>query len=828
MFFQSKPHSLLRDVTLFIGVIIMMVAGALLYRIETIQSEAMERQLASQAERVENYFTERVVYTESSLRYMGRRIQQYTPVSQEEQFRYIDNLFQSFSIDSALKDFLSFTIVGWVTTDFQATVDGVYRVMDKPIDLSSRDYIHETAKQPWAIKLGQPVIGSTSGEWIIPAGVGVTDPHGTWIGTLVIGFQQSFLQQKFKQLLDNPILNVALMDMTGQVLVEAPNHFISNTVPIKDKIMAIPFPGDDNSAITPGNTHRFSHIGYFGWGTSYYYYKIPGYNYVMLISANNPLSRAKLGALLVAYLPAMMAIITCLTLGALFLKRRIVTPIITLSDAAMAMSEGKSDIAIPVMHHLEGHRLAQALERVKALFASEQRFKAELEAAHASIQQANDALEQKVSERTQALETTLIHVKTLLANEQRFKEALTLAHAEAQRANDSLERKVIERTQALERALAVKSEFIDNISHEIRSPVQGVTVISSGLVENWEHIAEERRFIYVQEVHKSGERLLSLVNNLLDFSRMNAGKMEFALMPGSDMVALVKANMATMEPLAARKKLLLALDAPPMALAEFDQLRIGQVIRNLLSNAIKFTDYGTITLTIATHTLNGNDAVAVTVRDEGPGIPENEREQVFEPFSQSSRTKTRAGGTGLGLTLCAEIIMAHHGLIYVENTQGKGAAFTFIIPIHHTLTDLVARRPAMQEKNHPINVLAVDDEVHCLMSMRIILEGGGYNVIEAQGGAKALEYLEATEERVDIILLDMMMPDIYGTEVLVAIKQNVRFQHIPVIIQSGVASDTEISNAMQYGAHGHIRKPYNRALLLEAIGTALQSSSSTT
>jgi CheY-like chemotaxis protein len=120
-------------------------------------------------------------------------------------------------------------------------------------------------------------------------------------------------------------------------------------------------------------------------------------------------------------------------------------------------------------------------------------------------------------------------------------------------------------------------------------------------------------------------------------------------------------------------------------------------------------------------------------------------------------------------------------------------------------------------------VLAVDDEIHCLMSMRIMLEGNGYKVIEAQGGLKALEYLNTAEERIDVILLDLMMPDMYGTDVLLAVKQNERFKNIPIIIQSGVANDMEISKAMQSGASAHIRKPYNRTILLEAIGKATQS-----
>lgn len=224
-----KQHSLIYDFSLFVSIIVFVVCAYSIHRIHTIQSQITTKELAAQAERVEKYFAGNTQYLGGILWFMGRQIHQHSSNNTVD-LNYIDQLFQAFSADPNIQNILSSTIIGWVNTDYHAVVDGFYRVMKEPKDLSSRDYLPETVKEPWVIKLGQPIVGSTSGKWVIPAGVGITDNQGKWIGTLIIGLQQSFLKENFAKLLDSKKANIALVDMAGQILVETPTHFISNNL----------------------------------------------------------------------------------------------------------------------------------------------------------------------------------------------------------------------------------------------------------------------------------------------------------------------------------------------------------------------------------------------------------------------------------------------------------------------------------------------------------------------------------------------------------------------------------------------------------------------
>lgn len=261
---------------------------------------------------------------------------------------------------------------------------------------------------------------------------------------------------------------------------------------------------------------------------------------------------------------------------------------------------------------------------------------------------------------------------------------------EIQNSKEHLEEKVAERTRDLEMLMQVKSQFLSNMSHEIRTPIHGIMNYVDFLVQDWEFLHKEQKYEFVKKLHNNSGRLLSLINNLLDLSKLDAGKMEFT-MHKENLVEIVKGVMQECEALYMNH---------PGVVVEFlcddeseyniilDGERIAQVIRNLLSNAIKFTAKGKITLKLELTKFkkeNGNkvQAAQFSIRDEGIGIPVDELIYIFDKFNQSARTKTGAGGTGLGLTISKEIIKAHKGEIWAENNDNEvGSTFTFIIPIH--------------------------------------------------------------------------------------------------------------------------------------------------
>jgi len=259
---------------------------------------------------------------------------------------------------------------------------------------------------------------------------------------------------------------------------------------------------------------------------------------------------------------------------------------------------------------------------------------------------------------------------------------------EIQDSKINLEKKVKKRTADMEKAMKVKSDFLSNMSHEIRTPIHGIMNYAEFLAHDWKKLAEEKRFDFVKKLYTNSDRLLSLINNLLDLSKLDANKMDFHFKE-CDLGELLKNAIEEVEPLYIAKNLELNFNdyGKLKFIASFDKERILQVIRNLFSNAIKFTKDGTISADIKfTEFTNSQGSthkgLVLSIKDEGLGIPEKELKYIFDKFNQSTHTRTGAGGTGLGLAICKDIISAHHGILWAENNKDeKGATFSFAIPL---------------------------------------------------------------------------------------------------------------------------------------------------
>lgn len=235
-------------------------------------------------------------------------------------------------------------------------------------------------------------------------------------------------------------------------------------------------------------------------------------------------------------------------------------------------------------------------------------------------------------------------------------------------------------TRELKYALAAKTDFLNNMSHEMRTPVSGFSAISEGLVDNWDILTDDKKFKYVQDIANSANRLSSLINNLLDLSTFIANKM-YLNFTKTSINQLIEDVIKEAEILYANDKLINVNFSPDKQIsAVIDSEWIKQVFHHLLSNALKYdTDNGLIAIDID----KLDDSLHFSITDTGVGIPESELKDIFIPFTESSRTKTRAGGKGLGLTICKKIIEAHNGHIWAENNSTKGSTFHFRIPINH-------------------------------------------------------------------------------------------------------------------------------------------------
>ena len=389
-----------------------------------------------------------------------------------------------------------------------------------------------------------------------------------------------------------------------------------------------------------------------------------------------------------------------------------------------------------------------------------------------------------------------------------FSHKRRLLQKEQENINNQLELKVQERTIALEEALAAKTEFLNNISHEIRTPIQGFTVISAGLVEYWQDFDEKKRLSLAETIAHNAKRLADLMTNLLDLAKLKAKKMILNYQE-TDLVLIIEDIINECKDLYIHdKNIKIIFIKPNKAPLTGDKERIGQVIRNLLVNAIKFSPNNSI-ITVNLVSLNNQWHFSIT--DHGLGLPEAEINNIFEPFIQSSRTKTGAGGTGLGLSICKSIIEAHNGKIWAENNLDKGASFHFIIPISCASNNVIIKSE--------LKILMIDDEESCLTSMELLLLDTNYTLLKASSGPEGIEFL-MSNPNIDIILLDLMMPGMSGIETLIEIKNNPELANIPIILQSGTSEENEIAKAYKLGIVSFIKKPYDKKTVLKHIANA--------
>ena len=248
------------------------------------------------------------------------------------------------------------------------------------------------------------------------------------------------------------------------------------------------------------------------------------------------------------------------------------------------------------------------------------------------------------------------------------------------------ENHLIHAKQSADEANRAKTEFLANMSHELRTPMHAILSFASMGNDKVGTAPDEKLHRYFSRIEESGKRLLFMLNDLLDLSKLEAGKMTF-LIDRNDLMSIVDKVEAECQSLLLDKELTLKVDRGDVSTnAWFDSDRILQVVTNLLSNAIKFSpNQSVIDVVFSDDNLqleSGEviDAVRLTVKDQGIGIPDDELESVFDKFVQSSETKTGAGGTGLGLAICKHIVDYHSGKIFAENNSDKGASFHLVLP----------------------------------------------------------------------------------------------------------------------------------------------------
>lgn len=373
------------------------------------------------------------------------------------------------------------------------------------------------------------------------------------------------------------------------------------------------------------------------------------------------------------------------------------------------------------------------------------------------------------------------------------------------------------KSEDLEKALNIKTDFLNNISHEIRTPINGLVNLSSLLSENWKKYSDSEHYKIIKTIAESSKRLIKIINNVLDISKFTSGKMSMIMIEGN-LEELLKAIIVEFESIyliqykdiVIETNIQIGIDST----AKMDPERIHQVLRNLIDNAFKFSKAGKIKISLITQGKN----LEVIVDDEGIGIPEQQLEEIFNPFIQSNKTKGYTSGTGLGLSICKEIIAAHNGKIWAVN-KIIGSSFHFTLP----RLELMKLDQEVDSNSIKGTALMIDDDELSHAVMRMILNNDGYEVISFYNGVDGLEYLSQNVNKINFIFLDLMMPGMHGLDVLRKIKSDESLAAIPVIIQSASnpSDEASYSQAMELGATGFFRKPYSHKEISEFVNKIL-------
>ncbi|PWU20808.1 MAG: hybrid sensor histidine kinase/response regulator, partial [Bdellovibrio sp.] len=418
---------------------------------------------------------------------------------------------------------------------------------------------------------------------------------------------------------------------------------------------------------------------------------------------------------------------------------------------------------------------------------------------------------------------------------------LEVKNQEVELASGSLE----EKAEQLSLISKYKSEFLANMSHELRTPLNSLLILSQSLVENREKNLTAEQVKYATTIHSAGQDLLALINEILDLSKVEAGKMPID--PKGVKVAQIRDYLdSTFKPVADHKDLEFKIeiqDGVPDGVFT-DENRLQQILKNLLSNAFKFTEKGGVTLTIGPasrdrrfemETLNqAKNVIALSVSDTGIGIPMEKQKLIFEAFQQADGTISRKyGGTGLGLTISREIARLLGGIIEVESTPGVGSVFTLYLPQKYVSQDILAlteREPAVVIPPLPkdanftgCRVLVVDDDMRNVYAITSILESHGIIVSFAENGKQAIRSLKENPA-VDIVLMDTMMPEMDGLEAMRAIRAMNEFQNLPIISLTAKAMKGDRERCLAAGASDYITKPVDPNNLLSLMFVWLKKS----
>ena len=456
--------------------------------------------------------------------------------------------------------------------------------------------------------------------------------------------------------------------------------------------------------------------------------------------------------------------------------------------------------------------------------------------------------------RHMQVENLLQESQTLTEELQRQSEELQLQQEELQSVNEQLEEQfnsseqkthelekikniLEEKAQQLTISSQYKSEFLANMSHELRTPLNSMLILAQMLSENSGQNLTPKQVEYAKTILSSGNDLLQLINDILDISKIEAGKIEIFLEKTE--IQEIKASLESkFFPLARKKGLDFSIQLDPFLpdLIYTDPHRLQQILINLLSNAFKFTEKGRILLQIekTQQTVflkekgksHIETMIAFSVKDTGIGISQENQKLIFEAFQQADGTTSRKyGGTGLGLSISRELARLLEGYLTVDSTVGAGSTFTLYLPVLPIVPARSEAAVTVEELQPDIDgtkslkgmkILIVDDDMRNIFALTVALEGYFIEVVFAENGREGIDVLQKNPD-IDLVLMDIMMPEMDGLEAIRAIRQMPEYMKLPIIALTAKAMDSDRKKCIEAGASDYISKPVHIEQLISIM-----------
>jgi signal transduction histidine kinase/ActR/RegA family two-component response regulator len=424
---------------------------------------------------------------------------------------------------------------------------------------------------------------------------------------------------------------------------------------------------------------------------------------------------------------------------------------------------------------------------------------------------------------------------------------LEVKNREIAKASASLEEKAKELSQISK----YKSDFLANMSHELRTPLNSLLILAKMLSDNDDKTLPGRAVEFAKTIYTSGHDLLALINEILDLSKIEAGKMKletktFPLLEVKGYVERAFSQIAKQKNL----EFSVRIASDTSAVLTTDIQRLQQILKNLLSNAFKFTDRGHVFLDMhlvhesmafkSESLLSTKKVLAFTVSDTGIGIPEDKQQLIFEAFQQADTTTARRyGGTGLGLTISRELARLLGGEIWLKSIHGSGSTFTLFLPLDissfsnlnedyitriESISPFITTSEIDQPKTQEISsvdlsekkILLIDDDQRNLFAVTSLLESQGAEVLTAENAKEGIEILQK-DRKIHLVLMDIMMPEMDGYQATQEIRKMPKFESLPIIALTAKAMQEDRQKSINFGCTDFIPKPVENEKLLMII-----------